>query len=288
MEPGLKRIAILGSDSSHTESYSRLMNRAPFQGRIAVDSIWGADSEATRAKAAELGIRRVCATPHEAVDGVDAVFVLSRFAEDRAAPTAVAIQAGRPVFVEKCLSEHPDVAHDIMSQAASAGVPLMACSPYRSSTPVRRARELFASGGVALASLVGARECNDLGPDPRFRRLGFYGIHAAEIAAEVMGKGLVVLETTSTPKGSFALLQSVEGGMCTLALLPDMPGEAYQLKLAGSAGAHDIEFDYFTPGLYEDSLRTIMEQLFEGKRHVPVGSHLEAIRLVSAMEASLQ
>lgn len=284
----MKRIAILGSDSSHTESYARLMNEPPFRGSVAVDAVWGTDTAATRAKAAQVGIPRVCATPEEAVEGVDAVFVLSRFAEDRAAPATVAIRAKCPVFVEKCLSEDPAVAENLVRLAADAGVPLMASSPYRSSTPVRRARELFASGRFGFASIVGARECNDLGPDPRFRKLAFYGIHVVEIVAEVIGSGFEVLDAVSSPRGTFAMLRSAEGGVCALALLPDMPGEAYRLRMAAAAESHDVDFDYYTPGLYQDSLRTIMDQLFEGKVHVPMESHLSAIRLLSAMEASRQ
>ena len=62
----MKRIAILGSDSTHTGAYAAVIRSEAFRSQICIDSIWGTDSAATRLKAASLGIPRVGATPEEA------------------------------------------------------------------------------------------------------------------------------------------------------------------------------------------------------------------------------
>ena len=55
------KVAILGSDSSHTEAYTSLINKSgsPFFGQAKVFWIWGENKEETNNKAKALDIKRV-------------------------------------------------------------------------------------------------------------------------------------------------------------------------------------------------------------------------------------
>src|SRR5439155_20859371 len=103
----------------------------------------------------------------EAIEGVDGVLVLSRFTGARAALARVAILAGLPVFVDKCISEDPREAEDVVRHAAKRGVPLLSCSPYRFAEPVTSAKALMRSDAYGFGVMLGPRECRDLGDDPR-------------------------------------------------------------------------------------------------------------------------
>lgn len=279
-------MAILGSDSSHTEVYARLIASDRFRSEVTVSAIWGEDAEATGAKARDLGIQAVAPTPEGAMEGADGVLILARFAEDRTALARLALKAAIPVFIDKCISEDPEEAEDVIRVARSAGVPLMSCSPYRFAETVARARELVDSGEYVFGTMVGPRECNDLGPDPRFARLGFYGVHSAESVVEVFGADIEILESRASPGGTFALAATPAGRSCAVALLSDLPGEIYRLSLAGKGGVHDAAFGYDADAIYPASLRAILDQLFNGEERVSAASNLASIRLVAAMDAA--
>lgn len=287
MDSRVKRVAILGSDSSHTEVYAGLAQSPAFRSEIRVDAIWGADGGATRAKANALGIHRVCDSPDDAIAGVDGVFVLSRFAGDRPSLGRAAIDAGLPVFIDKSLSDDPREADGLAAHARKRGVPVMSCSPYRFSPPVARARELVSNGGVAFGVMAGPRECRDLGDDPRFERLDFYGIHSAETVVEAFGDDVRTIACSSSSRGTSALVSFGSGRCCTIALMADLPGEAYRLTVAGGHGFEDLTFGFDADTLYARSLRSILDQLFDGRVHVPLASNLAAVRIIAAMQASV-
>ena len=282
----MKRLAILGSDSTHTEVYGELARTGQFKGRVAVQSIWGENSEATAEKAAKLGIASVAGSPQEAVSGADGVLVLARFANDRARLAAVALDAGLPVFIDKCISEDPGEAEAIIERATRRGIALMSCSPYRFAAAVVHGRSLARNGSVSCGFMMGPRECNDLGPDPRFKGVGFYGIHSAESVVEVYGNGLDVICCRATSRGTLMALRAGDGGFCSIALLSDLLGETYRLTLMGAQGVEDLQFSYDADSVYPQSFEAILGQLFEGDERVPPSSNLASIRLVAAMEAA--
>ena len=282
----MKRIAILGSDSTHTEVYAGLAGADGFRDQIVVHSIWGDDRLATEAKARSLAIPVVADTPEKAIEGADAVFVLSRFTADRARLGRLALAARVPVFIDKCISEAPVEARAFVEEAAAAGIPMMSCSPYRFVAPVGRAREIAAAGGVSFAVMLGPRECNDLGNDPRFRQLGFYGIHSVESVVEAFGPELEIIECATSSKGTAALLRTRSRAFCTIALLADLPGELYSLTLAGPASLENLKFSYDAELVYPASLRAILDQLFNGIERVAPESSVESVSLVAAMQAA--
>lgn len=281
----MKRVAILGSDSTHTEVYAGLAAGGLFRNELSIHAIWGRDRSETESKAQALGIAFVARTPEEAVEKADGVFVLSRFSEDRADLGRVALRAGLPVFIDKCISEVPDEAREVVELAAAHRVALMSCSPYRFAEPVERARAAHQRDDVAFAVMIGPRECNDLGGDPRFREIGFYGIHSVESLVEALGPGLELIHCEASRMGTFASVRSKKGVVCTIALLSALPGELYRLTVAGARSIDDMEFSYDADTIYPASLRAILDQLFDGVERVPSASSLESVRLLAGMGA---
>ena len=107
------RIAFLGSDSTHTEAFGNRMNGAdgPFRSIAKVVSIWGVDPEQTATKARALGIEKVAATPHDALENVDFAMVIGRFADAHLEPALAAIERGVPTFVDKPFTSNLSLIH---------------------------------------------------------------------------------------------------------------------------------------------------------------------------------
>ena len=97
------KIGMIGADSTHTESYGKLVNLpgAPLYGRAQVVKLWGEDRAQAEAKAQQVQITQVVATPTEAISGVDLVMVCHRYGDDHPEPAQLAIAAGLPTFVDK-------------------------------------------------------------------------------------------------------------------------------------------------------------------------------------------
>ena len=82
------KIGMIGADSTHTESYSKLVNLpgAPLSGRAQVVKLWGEDRVQAEAKAQQVQIPQVVATPAEAISGVDLVMICNRYGDDHPGP----------------------------------------------------------------------------------------------------------------------------------------------------------------------------------------------------------
>lgn len=74
------KTGMIGADSTHTESFSKLINLpgVPFFGRAQVLKLWGEDRAQAAEKAKQVQIPQVVAAPAEAIRGVELVMVSNR------------------------------------------------------------------------------------------------------------------------------------------------------------------------------------------------------------------
>ena len=316
-----QKIGFLGSDNSHVERFGEILNLEdhpsywPDSG-AQVWAIWGEDPERTREGADNVRIPVVADSPERVVEECDMVFVLPRKASlhlDYARPV---IEAGRPLFVEKPLTQTPDQARELLALVEDSGVNMTSFSTLRYGSAARLYREgLKAAGPVRYASYIGpATRKNPYGG------IAFYAIHTVELMIEFHGADLVSVRAVENPpdadKSNIAVTCTFEDGtLVSLALVGDgtyffsmmavaqdgiveVPGTARNYAEEAALKAHETSSGDESPRSaiaappadhYERGMREILSVLRGDK---PSGvSHedmLRSVQVCAAIEESLQ
>lgn len=177
------RLGLVGVDSSHAEDFLRHFNAERRHNAIRVTALWGGDDERMTALAAlSPDARPVDSLPGLLAD-VDAVVVGDRHGGLHRAHAIAAIEAKRPVFVDKPLANSLNDATAIADAAERHGVPLLSGSALRWQAETRRLK-------AKLAGLDGPIELLAYGtwyPQNEYGGAIFYAIHTIELAQELLG-----------------------------------------------------------------------------------------------------
>ncbi len=281
------RVALLGSDSTHTEMIAQRINPAgsSFHGEARVVSLYGEDIEQARYKAKALGIERATASVDEALEGVDFAMVIGRFGDSHFGPATNALARGLPTFVDKPFTVNTREAEALVEQARSANVPLCSSSPLRFATEVQELKAIFGSNSERWLHLqcVAPANCTDLGLDPRFDSVFFYGIHGVEMLLELAGFDV---ESVAIECGNTAITVSLEmrsKRTATLLLVRNAP-EFYSIGAVNRGGSYlrSINLD---GSYYEALLAFLLQEFFFGRTTIPLGSTLEAVSILERVEA---
>jgi predicted dehydrogenase len=217
-------IGMIGADSTHTESYAKLVNRptAPLYGRAKVVKLWGEDAEQARAKAEQCQIPEVVNTPEEAITGVDLVMVCNRYGDDHPAPARLAIEAGVPTFVDKPFANDLADVRALVHLATEQKVPLMSCSAVRYAVEMNELQARLPAFGPLTCAVTSGPAAGDF-PNPRARHPFFYGIHPVELLHTLLGPGAEAVTTRRTARCDVGLVHYPDGRQGVINLLQKSP-----------------------------------------------------------------
>ena len=286
-----QKIGFLGSDSSHAERFSEIINLEGHESYwpesdARVWAVWGEDAQRT-AQVAEYGnIPVVASSPEQAVAESDIVFVITRHAEPHPDLARHAISARKPVFVDKPLTQTPDKAHELLALVRESGVPMTCFSTLRyASDTVRYKKGLQEKGPARYAFYAGtaARSSPNGG-------LISYGIHTVEIMLECHGADVTSVHAIEQPpdaeRSNVTVTCSYEDGtLVTLALLGDAkPG--WRMLGIGDDGPVDVPLE--THDFYAMGIRRALPVLRGQAEGPPPEQMLRSIQLFAAIEESLQ
>ncbi|MHA6619910.1 Gfo/Idh/MocA family oxidoreductase [Pseudonocardia sp. DLS-67] len=171
----VRRIGIVGAESSHTGELLRLFNeerRLPGARVVAVAAV-DVDPGAARIDPA-----LVVGSPAELVGAVDAALVLTRDGATHRALAEPLLAAGLPVWVDKPFATTLADARAMIG----AGGRVWSRSALRFPAAVHRAAGLAARGELRHLHLTGPAD-----PASPYSGIAFYGIHLLEAAVEVLG-----------------------------------------------------------------------------------------------------
>jgi len=177
------RIGLAGIDSSHAEDFLRHFNSEARHRDIAVTAFWGGDETRNRQLLALDADLHAADSLHKLVAEVDAVIVGDRHGDRHLGHALPAIEAGKPVFVDKPLACSVHDATAIVDAAERAGVPLLSASALRwqVDTVMLKARLAYLDGPVALHGY------GTWYPDSEYGGAIFYAIHTIELVQELLG-----------------------------------------------------------------------------------------------------
>jgi predicted dehydrogenase len=287
------RIGILGSDNSHADRFSEIINRAdhpaylPNSGAKVV-AIWGQEAERTAQVASNGQIEQVVATPEAMLGGVDAVFCVTRHGGLHRELVTPYLEAGIPVFIDKPLAVDPDDARAIVRVAQAKGVPFSSFSTVRFS----RSTQNFAE---ACAKLGGVRVGSYSGPASRRNIYGgtiFYAIHSIEMMLMIQGTGVAWVDAQEGPavdeggNGNISVTCGyAEGALGILALTVDAK-YAFTAHAIGREGLAYRALDI--SDCYHEGMKAILPAL-RGEQSAGVAPEamIEAVQIGAAIERSL-
>jgi predicted dehydrogenase len=280
-------IGMIGADSTHTESYAKLMNLpgAPLSSRAQVVKLWGEDAAQAQEKATQNNIPQVVNDPTEAMQGVDLVMICNRYGDDHVAPARLALQAGVPTFVDKPFANDFQSVQALAKLAAEKGTPLMSCSAVRyAPEALQLAIRLSSFGGLSCAVASGPAS-GDF-PNPRARHPYFYGIHPVELLHTMLGSGAEAVTTRRSPRCDSALVQYTDGRQGIVNLLQKSP-TLYHGVVYGERGWGQIDMGE-SPDFYVGTLDKIISMAETGTSPLSITVTVEVMAILAAIIRSAE
>jgi len=291
------RIGILGSDNSHADRFSEILNRndhpayLPDSGAQVV-AIWGQEAERTQQVAANGRIAAIVADPTDMIGKVDAVFCVTRHGGLHRQLVTPYLEAGIPTFVDKPLAVDPDDARAIATLAQAKGVPFSSFSTVRFSASTQAfAAECAKLGGVRVGSYSGPASRRNI-----YGGIIFYAIHSIEMMLMLQGTGVSWVDAQEGPavdaegNGNISVTCGYgDGELGTLALTVDAK-YAFTAHAIGREGLAYRLLDI--SDCYHEGMKVILPTLRGEKDAAPRGlptsqAMVEAVQIATAIERSL-
>ena len=241
----MQRIGLIGSDNSHVERFTEILNLEEHpaywpESGATVYAIWGDDEALTAEEARKGRIPVVASSPEEVAGACDLVFATSRRPNVHVVHARPAIEARKPLFVDKPLAQTPDQCRELLALVEDAGITMTCFSTLRYGSAANAYRSGLAQAGpVKFATYMG--------PCTRRNEYGgiiFYGIHVAELMQEFHGADIVSVEAVESPPGGepsniSAACTYEDGTLVTLGLI----GEGvyiFHMLAVGSEGIVEV------------------------------------------------
>ncbi|MEZ4734391.1 MAG: Gfo/Idh/MocA family oxidoreductase [Caldilineaceae bacterium] len=280
-------IGMIGADSTHTESYTKLVNLpgAPLYGRAKVVKLWGEDGEQARTKAAEYQIPQVVNSPEEAISGVDLVMVCNRYGDDHTAPARLALAAGVPTFVDKPFANDFADVQALVQLAAEKHVPLMSCSAVRYAVEMVELQQRLPDFGPLTCAVTSGPASGDC-PNPRARHPFFYGIHPVELLHTLLGPGAEAVTTRRTARCDVGLVHYPDGRQGVVNLLQKSPS-LYHGVVYGEQDWAEINIRNWSH-FYVETLNRIITMAETGTPPYPIAWAVEVMAILTALLRSAE
>jgi predicted dehydrogenase len=199
------RIGIIGTDTSHTISFAKLLNDPSNPARIPGGTITRAwkggspdiASSASRVDgfAAELSSKygvKICDTIESVVQDVDAVMILSLDGRPHLQEARRIFPFHKPVFIDKPLAGSLRDAIEIFRLAQQSNIPCFSASGERFTSDITKMKQ------AKIGHLNGVFSFGPAEIEPHHPDLFWYGIHAVEKCYALMGVGCETVVRTHT------------------------------------------------------------------------------------------
>lgn len=291
MSQPLKRIGLIGLDTSHAIAFTQLLNdpSAEFHvpgGKVVAAYPGGSPDfplSASRVQPFTAQLRdkwgvEIVDSPEAVAELCDLVFILSvdgrthRSLFDRVAPF------GKPLFIDKPLAVSVEDAQYIISQAEQRGIPFMSSSALRY--------------GDVFVKAIGDRSdiiaCDVFGPmdeEPTQPGLFWYGIHSIEMLVAAMGPGCT--EVRACRREHQDLVQCIwnDGRLATVHGLRGAHSD-FGLTVHRKDGFVATDSTRMARPFYAGLLETVIASLSDRRWAIPSTEILEVMRIIHAANIS--
>ena len=220
-ETPMKRIGIIGLDTSHAIAFTKTFNADPPNPALAGMRVTVAYPHGSRdieasvsripgytAEVKQLGVTVVDSLP-ALLEQVDYVLLETNDGRPHLEQALAVFQAGKPVFIDKPVAGSLEDAVAIYEAAKHYKVPVFSCSSLRFMEDAQAARN-GSCGKVLGCDTFSPCSLEKTHPD-----LFWYGIHGVEILYTVMGPGCQTVNRSSTPDADVVMGTWKEGRIGT-------------------------------------------------------------------------
>lgn len=257
----------------HEWTFIRSQKRIP---DCRVTKVWDRDKEWARRLAQVCDIPEILDRPEDAVGDVDGVIIVDDGSRLQYRWAKAALEAGLPVFIDKPLAMTAAEAYDVLAYATEHGARVMSASSLRYVPDIQGLKQEVADiAPVPIATTICGNE------------LIYYGIHALEMAYEVLGPGAVSVLNVGRPGRNLCRVR-LESGTDLMLMVGerDYMRAGYQIALHGKMGWRTVQPNL--ENLYVYLLEQYVEMVKTGVQPVSNDEMHEVIAVLEAGTRSLQ
>lgn len=278
----MKRIGLIGLDSSHAEDFLRHFNVEIRHPDLRITAMQGAAPDRVAALRQISADVAVFEERDDLIAQVDAVIVGDRDGSLHRAHALPAIAASLPVFIDKPLSTSLADGTAIVAAARSHSTPLLSGSALRWQAGTRRLKALIAT----LEPPIKLVAHGTWYPDSSYGGAIFYAIHTVELALELLGTDFADVERSN--RSPYGVRYRAGANKVTLAFQP--PNADGSAAFGVSVRAGTVVFDQAI-ALGDDYMAPvaacIAQMLRTGRSPMSDDELLAPLRLMDAANAAL-
>jgi predicted dehydrogenase len=238
--------------------------------------VWDPNREWAQKLADICGIEKVCATPDECAEGVDAVLIVDDGSGEHWKYAITPLKRGVPTFCDKPLAMGAEEARELGRLVRSTKTRFLSASSLRFVPDiVALKKELPALGAIHLATVACGND------------LVYYGIHALEMAYAVLGRGAVSCMNVGQPGLNVVRVRFADHRDVVLMVGDkEWMSAGYQISLFGTKGWKVVKPDL--KDLYYYLLVEFMDLVKTGREPVSIEEEVEVIETLVAGRRSLE
>jgi predicted dehydrogenase len=238
--------------------------------------VWDPLPEPAQRLAGACSIEKVCSSPEEACEGVDAVILIDDGSGEQWKHAAYPLKKGVPVFCDKPLAMTARQAQEVAKLARSTGTKFMSSSALRFVPDIVKLREeLPRLGPVYLATAACGNE------------LVYYGLHALSMIYAVLGPGAVSCLNAGQPGLNVVRVRFADHRDVVLLVgEKEWMSAGYQISLYGQKGWRTLQPNL--ADLYSYLLEAFLRYVQTGTEPYPIEEEVELIAALEAGKRSLK
>lgn len=281
------RIGIIGSDNSHAEAFSQLVNLPNEKGEykypdFRVTGIFGLDPERTKQVAADGKIEFIAEKPEDLMGKVDAVMVVFRHGDLHAKYALPFIEAGIPTWIDKPFTIKNEDAKKVIEASKKHNTLVTGGSTCKYCYDVLNLKNAVENGsrvGKMKSAMLNfpAELTNEYGG------LYFYGAHLVEMTLAAFGYNPKSVVATEQNENVVAVLK-YDNYQVIMNFIPDAP--QYHAVLFGENGTLIREIDISI--VYLLGFDKFAEMMRTGKMPVPYEKLFAPVEVANAIVSSFE
>lgn len=204
------KIGLLGADNFHALAFAKLANFPANLGGsgldVSINAIFGESRQRAEFVSQQANIPLIVENPHEMLNIVDAVMIVTRIGENHLKEAAPFIKKGLPVWIDKPFACSIEIAQDIITMAEKYNVFLAGGSFCKYCPDVLSIKnKLEKIGGVN--NIFGAHFNFPAKATDTYGGFHFYAPHTAEILATVFGSDILSIKADDTNGNAIAIFK---------------------------------------------------------------------------------
>jgi predicted dehydrogenase len=238
--------------------------------------VWDPKKEWAQKLADICSIDKVCDTPEECSDGVDAVLIVDDGSGEHWKYALAPLKKGVPTFCDKPLAMTAQDARAIGKLVRSTGTKFLSASSLRFVPDILALKaELPTLGAIHLATVACGND------------LVYYGIHALEMAYAVLGRGAVSCMNVGQKGLNLVRVRFADHrDVVVMVGEKEWMSAGYQISLFGTKGWKTVKPDL--KDLYYYLLLAFMDLVKTGNEPVPIEEEVEVVEALVAGRRSLE